>query len=213
MINETAIKIQKSARYFSIGEFSPEVKKVWFVLHGYGQLAKDFLKEFEPISNEETIILAPEALSKFYFRGLNGNIGASWMTKEDRENEIDDYVRFLDYVYNSLLSKFGNDNLEIIVLGFSQGCHTLVRWLERSKMAVSKLVLCSGSFPEDVNFNNSLEYWNSLNISSIIGSSDRLVDHNKLSNQIRELNSNNIEVNQYKFEGGHKINIELIKNI
>ena len=213
MIIETSIKIQKSARYFSIGEFTPKVKKAWFVLHGYGQLAQDFLKEFESISSEETIIIAPEALSKFYFRGLSGNIGASWMTKEDRENEIDDYVGFLNYVYNTVLTKVNNENLEIIILGFSQGCHTAVRWLEKSELAVSKLVLCSGSFPEDINFYNNLEYWKSLNIHSMVGSSDRLVDHKKLSDQIRRLNSIDIEVDQYKFEGGHKLEPKLLQNI
>ena len=105
MISENLIKIEKSARYFTLGELTPAVENIWIVLHGYGQLASEFIKNFTSFENERTFIIAPEALNKFYFRGFSCKIGASWMTKEDRENEIEDYINFISTVVEKELKK------------------------------------------------------------------------------------------------------------
>jgi predicted esterase len=46
------IAISKTARYYITGKPSTKINSVWFVLHGYGQLAEDFIKYFEPIKDE-----------------------------------------------------------------------------------------------------------------------------------------------------------------
>ncbi|MEZ4763957.1 MAG: hypothetical protein R3C26_12480 [Calditrichia bacterium] len=35
-------------------------------------------------------------MSRFYLQSTNGRIGATWMTREDRENEIADYLAYLN---------------------------------------------------------------------------------------------------------------------
>jgi len=94
-----SVIINKTARYFTLGTLSDKIETVWFVLHGYGQLAKDFIDEFSILENNTTYIIAPEAINKFYLRGFTGKIGATWLTKEDRENEIKDYNNFLENVF------------------------------------------------------------------------------------------------------------------
>ena len=37
--------------------------------------------------------MAPEGLSRFYLEGFSGKVGATWMTREDRLNDIDNYLR------------------------------------------------------------------------------------------------------------------------
>ncbi|MEO8211039.1 MAG: phospholipase, partial [bacterium] len=86
-IEENTIKIEKSARFYLNEPSKKNIKSVWIVLHGYAQLAKDFINEFDFLSDEDTLIITPEGLSKFYFKD---KIAASWMTKEDRSNEIND---------------------------------------------------------------------------------------------------------------------------
>ena len=86
------IKTQKTARYFVLGNPGAQTKVIWFVLHGYGQLAERFISKFQSLVDDYTVVVAPEALHRFYATGNSGRIGASGMTKEDRENDILDYV-------------------------------------------------------------------------------------------------------------------------
>ena len=99
MIEEHHIQTTRSARYYSLGSIEGEITEVWYVLHGYGQRAEDFIKNFLPITSEGILVIASEALSRFYVKGFAGEVGASWMTREDRMSEIKDYVRYLDNLY------------------------------------------------------------------------------------------------------------------
>ena len=57
-----------------------------------------FIKKFEQLKRPEILFVAPEGLHRFYLKGNAGRVGSSWMTKEDRLNDIDDYNRMLDQV-------------------------------------------------------------------------------------------------------------------
>src|ERR1019366_2165212 len=102
MPSQHHIPVQKTARYYTLGQIGPEITDVWFACHGYGQLASDFAAEFECIEAPERLIVVPEALSRFYvpagpgLHGPDAKVGATWMTREDRESEIADYVSYLD---------------------------------------------------------------------------------------------------------------------
>jgi hypothetical protein len=41
------LTFQFKARYFSSGAVTPTTKHIWFVLHGYGQLAEYFIRKFD----------------------------------------------------------------------------------------------------------------------------------------------------------------------
>jgi hypothetical protein len=103
------IAVKKTARYFLSGE-NKNPQFLMFVLHGYGMPARNFLEEFKALGNKNILIVSPEGLSRFYTKGFYGNIGASWMTSEDRENEIEDYIGYLDEVYKEVLSDWRYDN-------------------------------------------------------------------------------------------------------
>ena len=102
MIQKFKIQTAKSARYFQIGELSSMTKNIWIVLHGYGMLPEYFIKKFECIANKETVIVAPEALNKFYLKDNYSRVGSSWMTKVERYDDIQDNINFLNSIYASL---------------------------------------------------------------------------------------------------------------
>lgn len=58
-MQEHRIAVARTARYFTLGRAEREV---WFVLHGYGQLADRFLRHFDPIDDGTRLIVAPEGL-------------------------------------------------------------------------------------------------------------------------------------------------------
>jgi hypothetical protein len=93
----------RRARYYTSGG-DGEVAETWIVLHGLSQLASVFITYFEPIVTPERLVVAPEALNRYYLAPdssggtKNAKIGATWMTREDRENEFAEYVDYLDAV-------------------------------------------------------------------------------------------------------------------
>lgn len=204
------ISIQKTARYFLIGKPSEKIKSALIVLHGYGQLAEDFIKYFEPIKSETTLIIAPEALNRFYIKGFSGKIGSTWMTKEDRENEIKDYINYLDAVYDDVI-RFGLlSKTKITVLGFSQGTVTACRWLSRGKSKVNRLILWGGGIPPDVDLELSNELFNSLQLTIVVGDKDEFILPEQIEKEEQRLKKNNIKYSLQLFEGKHIIQKETL---
>lgn len=142
MIQEHSIKVEKTARVFSHGEVTDSTQYIWFICHGYGQLAYYLLKKIE-LSSEHYLV-APEALSHFYLDEKYAKVGASWMTKEGRENEIQDYIGYLEKVYEAFIKPHEKPNIKIIALGFSQGCATISRWAAHTSQLINHLVFVGG---------------------------------------------------------------------
>lgn len=149
-IIQNHFSVQKTARYFSSDTPGEKIKNLWILLHGYSQLPGEFIKQFEILNNEETLIIAPEGLSRFYVKGYFGNVGASWMTKEDRMNDIMDNIRYLDALLNKLLNELTQIPGKVIVLGFSQGAAAAARWAAMTDHKINHLVIHSSEFPKDI---------------------------------------------------------------
>lgn len=144
---ENQLTISKTARYFTFGD--PKTSKhLLYVLHGYGQLAFYFLKKFELLAEKGYFIVAPEGTHRFYLNGTSGRVGASWMTREARETDIADNLRYLDELHLSLTGKHTFESVQL--LGFSQGGATAARWKHHNKVAFDRFVLWASVFPEDV---------------------------------------------------------------
>ena len=124
--------VPRTARYWTAGPPPTEALGTLYVLHGYGQLAQFFVRKFQAAADSGWHVVAPEGGHRFYLKGTSGRVGASWMTREDRLSDIDDYVAFLD----ALRTHIDNDQPQghQVLLGFSQGVATALRWLAlRSK--------------------------------------------------------------------------------
>ena len=68
------IEVTRRARYHLLGE-PGAVSQLWYVLHGYGQLASGFAREFEPLVTSSRAFVAPEGLSRHYREGGRGRSG------------------------------------------------------------------------------------------------------------------------------------------
>lgn len=200
-MNKHTFSIEKTARYFQLGEFHEKTEDVYIVLHGYAQLANYFLRWFEPVANQNNVIIAPEGLHRFYWNGFSGKVVASWMTKEDRLDDIQDYVNYLNTLVNSLPK--GNYKLHLI--GFSQGSATALRWATMGNVRFKSLSLWAGAFPEDIDYFEKSELLNQLNIHLIIGNQDEFYDSDKIDYLNQQLNNNNITYKFISYSGNHKI--------
>lgn len=205
MITQHKFSVQKTAHFYTIGDINT-AETIWFVLHGYGMLAKYFIKKFEPIANDKTLIVAPEGLSKFYTQGFYGRVGATWMTKEDREDEITDYINYLNLLYQYILSETNNKNLKINLLGFSQGGATVSRWAADRKVEFNNLILWASVFPDDMNF----EALNTSNTFVLYGNNDEFATNENVDKQKQVLAKSGIDFKAIKFEGTHDIPKEVL---
>ncbi len=144
--SEFHLPVRRTARIAQRGHAGPHVREVWIVCHGYGQLAALFIRHFAPLDDGSRWILAPEALSRFYHempdaarhRGAppaERRVGAAWLTREDREVEIDDAHLYLDTLRRHVADRVDLGATRLVVFGFSQGVSTVSRWSRRGRSA------------------------------------------------------------------------------
>jgi len=214
MIQNKQIKVEKTARYYTEGPVVSEVKHVWLVCHGYGQLACYFIKKFNVLMDGQTLVVAPEALNKFYLNGFSGRVGATWMTKEAREYDIEDYCLYLDSIYSDLKREYDFSRIQFTVLGFSQGAATVCRWLAHAGIPVDRLVLWAGVFPPDLNtdFEFSIKKFLENKITIVYGSEDPMLkqEHHEQIVAMKQLKP---DLELITFAGGHEIHSETLLKI
>jgi predicted esterase len=197
-MQERFVSTSRSARYFTLG--APEqARTVWFVCHGYGQLASRFLERFRPIETTGRCIVAPEGLSRFYLTEdpAERRVGASWMTREDRLHEIDDYVRYLDAVYAQVAPGRAN----VVALGFSQGTATVCRWAALGSSRIDRLIVWGGEVPPDLD----LTRLRVPSIALVYGTRDRFFTPKVVAATEARLREHAIAYDLISFEGGHEI--------
>ena len=206
------IQIEKTARYISNKPIEGSFKEIWILCHGYAENVNNFFNCFEALSNNDVLLIAPEGLNRFYTKGFNGGVGATWMTQECREDEIHDYVRYLDNILNTVLSTLTNKP-QLNVLGFSQGAATVCRWANFSKHTFNKLILYAAAFPPDLNLNLFNEKTKSTELILTYSNTDIYISPEEFKNTLTLLEQNNTNFKVLYFEGGHKITSEVLTSI
>lgn len=195
-----SIITQKTARVFTHGTLSDKTKLVWIVTHGYGFLAEFFIKKFEELHPEEHFVIVPEALNRFYLKDMSGRVGASWMTSEDRENEIKDYIQYLDNVYETLILQ---TDAKIIGLGFSQGAATIARWATRTHNRLNRIVFWGGNIPNDCL--NDINQLNSMSPYLLVGDADEFITKEIYDKVLKDLDNAGLTFSHIFYKGGHAI--------
>lgn len=212
-MNSFSIQSEKTGFVSVIGETqSPHT--VWFVLHGYGQLSEYFIRHFECLLEPGVMVIAPEAPSRFYLGSDYGRVGASWMTKRNREADINDLTAYLDKVFDSVFSRFGcGSETQFNFLGFSQGVPVLCRWLHTKSVQPGKLILWAGSVPHDMP-PAELKMLLSRGKSYLVyGTEDEYLAMLKPGEIEKTVEEQQLPVQLKTFTGGHTIHAELLSAI
>ena len=204
------LTVARTARYHVLGSERSDPRSLWIACHGYGQLAEPFLAAFESVADNSRWIVAPEALSRFYLEtaksGRHGDhVGASWMTREDREQEIRDSIGYLDQVYQHVAGAAGGGVPSLLALGFSQGGPTAARWALRGKSPIEELVLWGSLLPPDVLAEAGTEPWLRCRITLVAGRNDPLLDLQAVTTQAKRLEARGRRVRVIVHDGRHEI--------
>ena len=211
---EHHLTVARTARYHQLGEPSARTRRVWFVCHGYGQLAAYFVRHFAFLTEnrDDTVVIAPEGLSRFYLQGNGGRVGASWMTRDDRLAEIDDHVGFLNQLAALVLSNCPAD-AEITVLGFSQGTATIGRWLTRAHFRPAHLIFWAGGFPNDIAPAAAHDLLQGLPLSVVVGTTDAYISVDQAGQQHRQLLKLGAAAQFITFAGKHELNRAVLEKL
>jgi predicted esterase len=209
-IQEHFFTVSRTARVYTFGNLSEHTKIIWLVTHGYGQLAQFFLKHFEHLNPNTNFVIAPEALSRSYLDGMSGRVGASWMTKEMRAEEIKDYVEYIENIVDNVLGEVDMSERKLIALGFSQGAATISRWAVKSKRNVNLLCFWAGEPGNEI---FSLTNSNIISTLYVVGTNDPFLTFEKQQMIKLKSNESNWKFDWLSFEGEHHLDKKMLLTI
>lgn len=176
---------------------------ILYALHGYGQLARYFVQKFNHLP-ENILIIAPEGMHRFYLNGHSGRVGASWMTKEAREQDIEDNMEWLSALDKQVSKEYSIQRR--ILLGFSQGGATAIRWAARNPSNFESLIVWGSDFPPDASA-SSTEFEN-LRRHFVLGEADEFIQGDRKNELVSLYEKLNFRIHSYP--GTHDIAQDLL---
>ena len=208
-MNQAEVDFKFKARYYKLGERTSSTKQIWWVFHGYGQLAQFFIQKFQCLIEQEIYVIAPEGLSRFYLDGNSGRVGATWMTRENRLMDIENYIQYLE----TILKIEPSADIQITLFGFSQGAATASRWALSGKIKFDRIILWSGLFPPDMDFEKGSHLLKEKKVIEVLGKNDPFITPARIE-EMKSLNQQfKINPTFIEFEGKHEITERILQEI
>ncbi len=219
-----SIAAVKTARYAVLGPEDGPVREVWMACHGYGQLAPYFARHFRAIEQPGRLVVVPEALSRFYVGDVaapDRRVGASWMTREDREADIADTVRYLDDVFVAACARANTDpeRVPLVGFGFSQGTATITRWLALSPLMArrqpraSRLLLWGGGLPHDLDLGHHAGWLADASLTLVAGDRDSFATPARVLEQEARLRAAGVPFESVSFAGEHRLHERTLRDL
>lgn len=188
--------------------------ETWFVLHGYRQLAERFVRRFVDlpgVAEARRAVVAPEGLNRFYIErepggahGPDSRVGATWMTRADRDHEIRDYVEYLDRVREQV-----SPGGRTVVLGFSQGAETASRWAVLGAVRPSQLILWGGGLAADLDPAGTAAALAGTVVTFVVGDQDAWAAERAASG-LSLLAAGGVTAGRVDYGGGHRIDPDVL---
>lgn len=207
---EKEITYKTSSSYSTLNELTERTKTVWFVCHGMGYLSRYFLKYFKGLNTDENYIIAPQAPSKYYIQPKM-HVGANWLTRDDTGTGMLNILNYFDSVFEA--EKIPKD-INLIVLGYSQGVSVAMRYLAQRQLQCNQLVLHSGGIPKELTANDFKNLSKDTKVKLIYGTEDEYLDEARIlieTERAKELFGNLVTI--LPFEGKHVVNVDYINHL
>lgn len=210
MSREKQVSYQITNTYSVLNRFTEKTKNVWLVCHGIGYLSRYFIRHFNHLDVDENYIIAPQAQSKYYLKSDYRHVGASWLTRENLEAEIDNVLNYLDEVFmEENLAEVPN----LIVLGYSQGVSVATRYLAQRKINCAQLILHSGKVPAELTAKD-FAFLKDTKVTYLYGTQDEYLKKGIIEVEeprLKSLFPYNFELQTY--DGGHEFNTDIIEKL
>jgi predicted esterase len=208
---------RRTGRCAVTGPVDPaEARELWIVLHGYGELAGTFLRGFRAIDDGSRLIVRPGALqvlrrqdaAREPFRRARG---ASWMTREDRVEEIEDQMHWLGQVLGEYRGRIGR-SIPLTVLGFSQGAAAASRWVARGGVRPAQLICWGASLAPELDLVAGSELARTR-CTIVIGERDVFVTPDRVEAERARLEAAGFPHALERFAGGHRLDDATLERV
>ena len=170
------------------------------------------LYKFSEFDADQHFIIAPEGLNRFYQKGFGGDVVASWMTKRDRLEEIDDFAGYLSGIYNLFVDKVQSDCTKI-VMGFSQGGTTAYRWMHHSSVQANLLIGYATWIPEDIDLQTAKTNFSEMKLLYTYGKNDQFLNQTRIAALNSVIEKNKLDVLWEPYDGEHRIEKKQLMHI
>ena len=124
---------------------------------------------FELLNADENYIIAPQARAKQYLNGKFKHVGAC---KENAQLEMQNVMANFDAIL--VAEKIPND-LNFIVMGFSQEVSVATRWLAIRAIPCTSLILYAGKVPREF---SSEDFKHVSDVQLYVGNQDPYITEN-----------------------------------
>lgn len=212
MLHEHRATFAKTSPFYTFGQFSKQTTDVWWLFHGYGQLGQYFYKKFEVLPSQTHFFIIPEGISKFYYEGFTGKIGASWLTKYQREQEIADTLQYLREIKRQLQLP-SDTRYRTTLLGFSQGASMASRWALSQEVPFDRLVLWAGNFPHDTDDERVKQVLQDKELILVYGTQDEFIERGLVQLERGYFDNLGINLQMITFEGKHELVSTVIEQL
>jgi predicted esterase len=211
------IEVRRTALVALLGpEPGPAVREVWYVLHGQAMGARQILGMARSLDDGTRLLVAPEALNRHYIGpavATNAPMGATWMTRAQREWDVADYVAYLDDVHERMRHRFAGPTAPVTVLGFSQGGAAAVRWVATGMLRPAHLIIWESSLPPEVDYRAMMARQPGLRVTYVCGTRDKFITPKVLDAQHRILADAGVPFEAIMFEGGHRLDDAVLRRV
>ncbi|MEL6255702.1 MAG: hypothetical protein AAFR87_27100 [Bacteroidota bacterium] len=202
--SEKVLSFQIEAPYYTQGEINENTKEIWIICHGYGQMARYFLRRFDVLDSETHFLIAPQGLDRFYFDNFT-KLGASWTTRELRDTHVSNQQTYLNAMYEAELAHLDLSKYTLRIMGFSQGVSVITRWAVQRKVPFDHMIMWAGGFPPNLTADKWAFRKPNSKVSVLVGSEDPFLKKEKLEQEKEVVKSVFPDYEFVMFEGGHQV--------
>jgi predicted esterase len=221
---EKKVNVNIETSYQTWGHFCSETQQIWLVCHGYGQLAKYFIRRFDVLDPHIHYVIAPQGLSKFYLDSTYQKVGACWLTKENREIDLTNQLNYIDAVWQTeianleqthgaIFEKIHNHSITINILGFSQGCAAACRWAVSRQIPFSNLILWAGLMPKEITKEDIAFLTPKQQVHFVVGKADEFTSVLNFETEIATIKTIIPNIKIKFFEGVHEVKREVLAEL
>jgi predicted esterase len=180
-------------------------------LHGWGQNARRFLRDFRCLKDEPLFIAAPQGPHQFYLDTPDRKVGFNWLTRYDKASAIRDTNAYLARLLEHLQDECPYDPQRIYLMGFSQGVSMAWRFAVSGLVKPAGMVACCADLASDVAAR--LPETQPFPVYLAYGKEDPLVPADKMDEAIHALRDAGFPCKQDIFDGGHELPEPLLERV